>query len=170
MLQVPRQNLTSFTRTPLEVMMTCIVMLMIWKDGNCHVKISWKLWSQEILPLPLPSLFLRRMTGTFFTLRFWTFHVEAVTAYVMAVLDWNRTCWNIVVAINHILTNRNYGGAVEELEVTLKLLEVSYLTFHLISCHLIYHILSYHIISSNPSPIISNPSDYTPTSQRLAEI
>ena len=37
MLQVPRQNLTSFTRTPLEVMMTCIVMLMIWKDGNCHV-------------------------------------------------------------------------------------------------------------------------------------
>ena len=63
MSQLPRLNLISFTGTLLEVMMICIVVLMFRK-------MFMKTVLQETWPLPLPSLFLRRTTGTYFTLRF----------------------------------------------------------------------------------------------------
>ena len=103
MSQLPRLNLISFTGTLLEVMMICIVVLMFRK-------MFMKTVLQETWPLPLPSLFLRRTTGTYFTLRFDFSNCNNINITGTMEVLWRSlrsplNFWRYLIAVHSIITS-----------------------------------------------------------------
>ena len=85
MLRVPRPNLISFTGTLLEVMMICMI-LMIWKDRNCHniIFIIWKFMTPVILgdlASAIAVTVLEENDRNLFYFKIWNFQLKfSVTA------------------------------------------------------------------------------------------